>query len=166
MKKIEEQPQVENNQERKPTETLIQCEKVCLRECSFNPVNPEEHHDDPQVQFAIQPVVFDSIKMISELKVCLLNLRVNKKVGFLLKFTIVAYFKSKGNTTKEQLGEFGQLYSLSILWPYAREFAQTMFARSGFSMPTLPVINPTSTTDDMLKQGLINVIYQNSIKEN
>lgn len=153
-------PEINTSTDEDYQKTLIQCERVSLRECNLSAVNPEEHKDEPPVQFAIQPVVFGNDKMVSELKVCASNFRKNAKVGFILNFTMVAYFRGSENTTKEQLGEFGQLYTLSILWPYAREFAQDMFMRSGFPGSLLPVINPTATTEDMMKQKMIEVIYQ------
>jgi hypothetical protein len=158
--------EIKNEQEIKQSiETLIQCEKVTLRECNFSYINPDEYKDEPKIKFAVQPLVFNNQKMISELKVCILNIQTTKRLGQLLKFTMVAFFKGDENTTTAMLGEFGQLYSLSILWPYAREFAQDTFSRSGLSSSPLPVINPTATTQDMMRQGLIEVLFQDDLKE-
>jgi preprotein translocase subunit SecB len=154
----EEQQSNENFRE----SILIQCEKISLRECNLVAINSIEHKNDPELKFAVQPVVFGDNHLLSELKICLVNNNVNPKanLGFILNFTYMAVFSGPDTLTKEQMGEFGQLYTLSTLWPYAREFAQNIFLRTNFQTKPLPIINPTSTTAEMINQGLINVIYQ------
>jgi hypothetical protein len=142
-------------------EDQIQLIRISLHDCSLSLLT-DEHKNEPPIQFAIQPTVIGNSKMVSELRVCLINSKPEKPpfLGHMLTFTYLSYFKGEVNTTKEAMGKFGQLYTLAILWPYIREFAQDIFTRTGYKSPVLPIINPTATTLDMLKQGVINVIYQ------
>ncbi|MCX6053536.1 MAG: hypothetical protein NTZ74_01200 [Chloroflexi bacterium] len=144
-----------------PPEDQIQCIKISLHDCALSLLT-EEQKNEPPIQFAIQPTVIGDNKMVSELKVCLINTKPEKPpfFGHRLTFTYFCYFKGEETTTKEKMGRFGQLYTLAILWPYVREFAQDIFSRTGLKAPVLPIINPTATTMEMLEQGVINVHYQ------
>jgi len=146
-------------------ENLIECLNVGLKECALAPL-PIERKGDPRVQFAITPIVFGNDRLISELRICLINIVSEQPfVGQELTFAMAGVFRGSEVTTKEQMGEFGQMYTLSVLWPYAREFAQDIFHRTGMRFLPLPVINPTGTTADMLEQGQITVIYKENSEQ-
>jgi preprotein translocase subunit SecB len=141
-------------------ENLIECLNIGLKECSLVPL-PSERKEEPRIQFAITPIVFGNDRLISELRICLINIVSEEPfAGQELTFAMAGVFKGSEETTKEQMGEFGQLYTLSILWPYAREFAQDILHRTGRRYSPLPVINPTGTTLDLLEQGQITVIFK------
>lgn len=76
-----------------------------------------------------------------------------------LQFTLSGIFVSAGEINQVALGEFARLYTLSIIWPYAREYASDQFRRAGESFDSLPVINPQVVTDSLINADLVEVSY-------
>jgi preprotein translocase subunit SecB len=72
-----------------------------------------------------------------------------------LEFVLAGFFSCTEEIVDFDLSDFARQYTLSILWPYAREYASDVFKRSGFPFPELPIINPQSVTDDLLRKGLV-----------
>lgn len=139
---------------------MIKCESVNLKSCNLRFVTKEKVVDR-KLHFSLFPGVYDHL-LLSELRVSIVNfIPENDKFAQLLTFSLVGVFTSGDNVTNEDLGEFGKYYSLSIIWPYAREFSQDIFQRTGFSWDCLPIINPRDVTMKMIDSGDITVKFHN-----
>jgi hypothetical protein len=53
--------------------------------------------------------------------------------------------------------DFVKMYTLTILWPYAREYATDQFRRVGNDGAILPIINPQVVTQKIIEGNLIEV---------
>ena len=80
-----------------------------------------------------------------------------EKQGWFLRFGLVASFSADPAISPEQLGEFAKFYSLSILWPYAREYASDQLRRAGEDCLSLPIINPQVVTERLIEDDLVQV---------
>ncbi len=60
-----------------------------------------------------------------------------------------------------------KMYTLTILYPYAREYASEQFRRAGNHNVVLPIINPQVVTQQMIEMNFVNVqiIQTDSVKE-
>ena len=78
--------------------------------------------------------------------------------GCWLRFILVGTFAGDEGISPEELGEFARIYTLSISWPYAREYTSDQFRRTGEPFDSLPVINPQVLTEAILDAGLVEVV--------
>jgi preprotein translocase subunit SecB len=49
------------------------------------------------------------------------------------------------------------MYTLTILWPYAREYASDQFRRAGNHELVLPILNPQVVTQHIIEHDLVEV---------
>ena len=77
--------------------------------------------------------------------------------GYQLRFVFMATFIPDQGIPPEELGAFVKRYTLSILWPYAREYASDQFRRAGEDNFMLPIINSQVVTEQLLENDLIQV---------
>ena len=137
---------------------LIKCERVNLKSCNLRFL-PKDKVLDKKLHFSLSPGIYDHL-LLSELKISIVNIfPENDKFAQVLSFSLVGVFISDENVKNEDLAEFGKYYSLSILWPYAREFSQDIFQRTGFSWDCLPIINPQDVTKKMIDNEEITVTF-------
>jgi len=110
--------------------------------------------------------VLISAKVIEFLSISNLNVKIthkNKKrndtpmKGYQFDLTYSVIFRSSEGTPTNLLGEFTKLYTISILWPYVREYVHDTFSRCGESDFLLPLINPQVFTENLIKSKKINV---------
>ncbi len=57
-------------------------------------------------------------------------------------YGVMYRMESLPDFTPEQINGFGQVLGLSNVWPFWREFVQSITARMGFPPLTLPIIRP------------------------
>jgi len=142
-------------------ENQIKCERVNLKSCGLNFV-PTEKAGDQKLQFSLNCRVFENL-LLSELQIRMVNdFPENDQFSQVLQFQMVGVFSSGKAVSKENLGNFGKHYTLSILWPYAREFSQDLLQRTGFSWKCLPIVNAQETTKEMIENNSITVEFTGS----
>ena len=77
--------------------------------------------------------------------------------AFELSFIMMGVFYSQEDIPPDDFADFIRRYSLSIVWPYAREYTSDQLRRCGQIFPTLPIINPRMVTEQLIKGGLVDV---------
>jgi preprotein translocase subunit SecB len=78
--------------------------------------------------------------------------------GYDLSFVLMGIFKSQDEKiSPEDLGQFVKLYTLTILWPYAREYATDQLRRASIDDCILPIINPQIVTEHIITNNLVEV---------
>ena len=78
--------------------------------------------------------------------------------GYDLSFVLMGIFKSQDEKiSPEDLGQFVKIYTLAILWPYAREYATDQLRRAGMNDVVLPIINPQIVTEHIVENNLVEV---------
>lgn len=137
----------------------IKLERINLKSCNIN-FFPAEKSGDEKLSYSLSPSVFKNL-LLSELHIRIVNsIPNNDQFVQILNFSLIGIFTVDEGITKEAIGDFGTNYSISILWPYAREFSQDIFQRAGFPAQCLPIINAQEVTKDMVDKGLIKVKFQ------
>ncbi|MDD5368144.1 MAG: hypothetical protein PHQ40_03585 [Anaerolineaceae bacterium] len=138
----------------------IQCESVCLVTSSFQPLDlAKEECKDSRFTFKIRADV-DENHAFSQLdtRVVFIPGAENEPPrGYVLQFVLLGVFTASEPTPAEVLTDFARMFTLSILWPYAREYASDQFRRAGEVFDALPIINPQVVTEGLLKNNLIEV---------
>lgn len=146
----------------------ISCDRVNLIFSKFHQEIQDSADNFGKIEFIIQADVY-SDGLVSKLKVNIFNHLQNRTEKHLcrnLEFVLAGIFSCNEEATDIELQEFAKGYTLSILWPYAREYASDVFSRSGLPFPELPIINPQSVTKDMISKDLITINNKGySIKE-
>ena len=77
--------------------------------------------------------------------------------GYELRFTLLGFFAAEGDIPPKMLGDFVRMYTLSILWPYAREYTSEQLRRAGHPFESLPIINPQIVTEKLIEANLVQV---------
>lgn len=142
----------------------IQCVEIRLLSSSLSPLNPEqEEEEESRFTFGIKVDVRNSVaysRLRTEV-VFVSSKEGDPKRGYSLLFSLMGVFTGDEGTNAEILGNFARLYTLSILWPYAREYTSDQFRRAGEAFDALPIINPQFLTESMIEAGAVEVtIYE------
>lgn len=87
----------------------------------------------------------------------ILILNEETKAGYELNFGIMGSLKAEKDMPQAELAEYAKIYSLSFLWPYAREYSSSLIRRMSIDAPPLPIINPQTMTKMMVDEGLVQV---------
>jgi preprotein translocase subunit SecB len=142
------------------THASVQCEDIRLISSMLKPIIAKKDADNlPGFTFRIRALV-EGKKAYSYLEV-LINQFItghpSKLTGFELSYVLMGTFISHQNMRPEDLGDFVKFYSLTILWPYAREYATDVFRRTGTTEVVLPIINPQVVTELIVENNLVEV---------
>jgi hypothetical protein len=78
-------------------------------------------------------------------------------IDYELQFILLGIFVSDGTLQTEALAEFVRMYTLSIFWPYAREYTSDQLRRAGQRFDSLPIINPQVVTRKLIDGKLVKV---------
>lgn len=143
----------------------IQCKAVRLLSSHLEPLNPDEESDlDSRFSFNIQVDVTDDAAFAQlHTQVILVTSGEEEPLrGYRLQFVLVGVFAGDQTVTPNILGDFTRMYTLSILWPYAREYTSDQFRRTGDPFDSLPIINPQVLTESMIESKLIEVRIHSS----
>lgn len=141
-----------------PISYSIKCLNINLKSCSLN-IIAKDKVEDKKLKYSIQCHVFNNL-LLSELRVKTFSIiSENNQFAQSSSFIIVGVFSGETETPKNVLAEFGKFSSLTILWPYAREFYQSLLQRTGFAFDCLPVINAQVMTERMIKENSILINY-------
>jgi preprotein translocase subunit SecB len=142
------------------THYSVQCEDVRLISSILKPLVVEEDTEkSTKLAFRINAVV-DGNQAYSYLEVVSKNVFLedpSSLQGFQLSYVLMGTFSSSEKMTSEELAEFVKMYTLSILWPYAREYATDQFRRTGISDIILPIIKPQVVTEHIVENDLVKV---------
>jgi preprotein translocase subunit SecB len=139
---------------------LILCENIHLVSSTLSPiVDKQVTLKESQITFGIRSIVNgDRASSYLEVQLKYIISRSSEETpGYNLNFVIMGHFKSQEDLSPEEFGDFAKQYSLSILWPYAREYASDQLRRTGEKDFLLPIINPKAITEQLLENDLIEV---------
>ena len=144
------------------TRFVVQCEDIRLISSDLKPLVVEEEADKiTHFAFRIHAVV-EGQKAYSYLEV-LVNYLITDKTdelqGFQLSYVLMGTFFARQGMLSEDLGQFVKMYTLSILWPYAREYATDQLRRAGTIDAVLPIINPQVVTEHIVENNLVEVDF-------
>lgn len=125
---------------------------------SFAVALPDEHDYTQTGLSANIQVVVHRQKVQALLQVeYILILNEETKAGYGLNFGIMGSLQAEEDMPQAELGEYAKIYSLSFLWPYAREYSSSLIRRMSIDAPPLPIINPQTMTKMMVDEGLVQV---------
>lgn len=142
------------------THFSIQCDDIRLISSLFRPLAEEdEAPEGSRFTFKISAIVQDN-EAFSHLETQVIYLSVDdmdERKGYFLRFGLVAKFSGDVEIDTEQVADFVRYYTLSILWPYAREYAGDQLRRAGEACLSLPIINPQVVTERLIEDDLVLV---------
>jgi hypothetical protein len=141
----------------------IQCDEVRLVSSLFHPlVEEEDIPDETSFSFEIKAFVQEN-EAYSHLETQVIYFSAGDSQDtaskYFLRFGLMVKFVGDEGILPEEMGDFSKLYTLSILWPYAREYVSDHFRRAGESYVSLPVINPQIVTEQLIEEDLVEVIF-------
>ena len=142
------------------THAQIQCEDVRLITSSLKPLIVDKgKNTDTRFAFRIRAMVEEQ-KAYSYLEV-----KVNyffedgseELEGYNLSYVLMGIFSADKKLPQKDFADFIKMYTISILWPYAREYASDQFRRVGNHEIVLPIINPQVVTEHIVENNLVEV---------
>lgn len=138
----------------------IQCDDIRLVSSLLRPLGEEaEQYDSSRFTFKISAAVQGS-QAFSHLETQVIYRAADEAGeprGFHLRFGLLARFSGDEGIDPQEMGNFARLYTLSILWPYAREYAADQLRRAGEDCLSLPIINPQLVTERLIEDELVEV---------
>lgn len=141
------------------THYQVQCQRVLLLASELKPLKKSKKEKRAShFAFKIQISVRNQAAY-SRLKVQVIAVDDEDETspGFGLQFTLLGVFVGDAATPPQVLLDFSRLYTLSILWPYAREYTSDQLRRVGLPFDALPIINPQVVTERLIEAGLVEV---------
>ncbi len=142
------------------THYTVQCEDVRLISSRLQPILSDKKNDNaPRFTFRIRAVV-EGKKAYSYLEVLVNQFIVghpSKLNGFELSLVLMGTFAPSEDMSPEDLGNFVKQYTVTILWPYAREYVTDVFRRTSTKDVVLPIINPQVVTKYIVENNLVEV---------
>ncbi len=143
------------------SQSRIQCADIKLVSSLLRPLDKEKDKAQKESRFIfkIKAYVRENIALsyLDTQVVFVSSVEGEQLGGYWLRFSLLATFITNDDIKPEELGNFAKMYTLSILWPYAREYTGDQFRRVGASFDVLPIINPQVITEHMVNTGLIDV---------
>lgn len=149
------------------THYQVQCSEVRLLSSQLKPLKPgKSEKAASHFAFKIHVTIKDNAAL-SRLMVHVIAVDEDGKglPGFDLKFSLLGVFVGNESTPSQVLAEFARLYTLSILWPYAREYTSDQLRRAGQPFDALPIINPQVVTERLIEAGLVEVQGEGTVAE-
>lgn len=140
----------------------IRCTQVSLAESKLKIINFDNKKIDQEITFKISILIRNNL-ILSRLSTHIIRFTEEEKkeipVAFSLDFDLFGTFIADEELDQSFLIDFAKMYSLSILWPYAREYASDQFRRIEFKFSSLPIINPQVVTKQLIDKGKIKVDF-------
>lgn len=140
----------------------IQCEDIRLVSSVFRPLNAEDEDiKESGFHFKVRGFVQtnEAYSYLESQVVYVSETETDEVKGYFLRFGLVARFVANQEIETAVLDDFLKLYTLSIVWPYAREYASDQLRRSGEKAATLPIINPQVVTEQLIENKLVEIIH-------
>jgi preprotein translocase subunit SecB len=142
------------------THYSVQCDDIRLITSTLKPLIVDEKKDtSTRYAFRIHVIVEDQ-KAFSYLEVKINYFYkddLEELEGLNLAFVLMGTFGTNQEMPQGDFAEFVKMYTLTILWPYAREYASDQFRRSGCNEIILPIINPQVVTEHIVENNLVDV---------
>ncbi|MCX6064951.1 MAG: protein-export chaperone SecB [Chloroflexi bacterium] len=142
------------------THYSVQCEDIRLISSTLQPIIKKGATDSASnFAFRIHAVV-DGSQAYSYLEVqvdYIMSDEPDDVHGFALGYVLMGTFSADKDMSPEELGHFIKMYTLTILWPYAREYASDQLRRTGGDNIILPIINPQVVTEHIVENNLVEV---------
>lgn len=139
-------------------EKSFKCEVVNLVSSNYCQQLNQEHTDTAKLDIGIEIDIHED-RFIPKLKIDaeFTSDSNGEKIKHTLSFLLAGLFTLDGEWEKLEMIESAKLYSLSILWPYAREYAGDVFRRTGYPFPILPIINAQEMTRQFIENDKISI---------
>lgn len=142
----------------------IQCVEIFLRSSQLKTVSRNKTKNNKSgVKFKITAFVEDRAA-VSNFHVQIIRFDNDQEnpTGYHLRFTLSGIFIAGEGLNNDDLADFVRLYTLPILWPYAREYASDQLRRTGESFDSLPIINPQAVTERLINTDMVRVSVNDS----
>ena len=137
----------------------IQVADIRLISSDLTPLSDDEQVKESRFVFTIDAVI-DDHSAYSQMQVEVTHIGSQETSdfnGYFLRFNLLGIFIGSEEATPEDLAEFARMYTLTILWPYAREYTGDQLRRAGVPFDSLPIINPQVITEKLLTGDFISV---------
>jgi len=113
------------------THYIFQCDDIRLISSSLRPLASEKLDEKSRFAFRVKAVVEGSTAY------SYLEVQAHYDIpdglegvqGFQLSYVLMGTFNAQEETSSVELADFVKMYTLSILWPYAREYASDQLRR-------------------------------------
>jgi preprotein translocase subunit SecB len=142
------------------THYLVQCEDIRLITSTLKPLIVDKDKDtSTRFAFRIHAIV-EGKKAYSYLEVKINYFygdNPDELEGFNLAYVLMGTFGTYEEMPQATFADFVKTYTLTILWPYAREYASDQFRRVGNHEVILPIINPQVVTKNIVENNLVDV---------
>jgi len=142
------------------THASVQCDDIRLISSSLTPIlDKNEAGKSGQIAFRVHALI-DGKKAYSYLEVFASHKvasHPDKVVAFQLAFVLMGTFSTQQNMPPESYSHFMKMNTVTILWPYAREYVTSQFKRTGSNDVVLPIINPQVVTEHIVENDLVDV---------
>lgn len=142
-------------------QATVQCDDIRLIVSSLKPLLVDEKKET-STRFAFRVrVTIENNKAYSYLEVKVNYFFQDNKVddlqGFNLSYVLMGTFSTSSNLKPEDFAQFMKMNTVTVLWPYAREYASDQFRRAGNHEVVLPIINPQVVTKHIVENNLVEV---------
>ena len=147
------------NQINESEQSVIKCERINLLSSTLKQTEIESKKTTAKFSFSIDADVFVDY-IVARLTIKLKNQITSQSHRTILQsldFCLVGYFSTQPTTPHEVLENFTKLNTLSIIWPYAREYISDTLRRTGVPFPVLPIINPQVLAEEMERSKMMNI---------
>lgn len=142
------------------THFTAQCEDIRLITSSLKPLLVDEKRDtSTRFAFRVRATVEEQ-KAFSYLEVKVnyfFKEELDGLQGYNLSYVLMGTFTTEAPMLSQDFAHFIKMYTVSILWPYAREYASDQFRRAGNHDIVLPIINPQVVTEHIVENNLVEV---------
>lgn len=141
------------------THYQVQCAEVRLVSSVLKPLQESADLEGSRFVFKVEAYIQGNTAL-SHLHVQVISLEdetEGARSGYDLRFTLLGVFIAEGDVQPEALGNFVRMYTLSILWPYAREYTADQLRRAGHLFDALPIINPQVVTEKLVEADLVEI---------
>jgi preprotein translocase subunit SecB len=142
------------------THFSVQCEDVRLITSMLKPLVVDKDKDiSTRYAFRIHAII-EGLKAYSYLEVKVNYFYTEEESdleGFNLSFALMGTFGTASKMPQEAFINFVKMYTLTILWPYAREYVSDQLRRAGSHECILPIINPQVVTENIIENNLVEV---------
>ncbi len=142
------------------THAPVQCEDIRLIASSLKPLLVDTERDTAtRFAFRVRATI-EGQKAFSYLEVKVnyfFREQTDDLEGFNLSYVLMGTFSTEAALKPKDFAHFIKMYTVSILWPYAREYASDQFRRAGNYEIVLPIINPQVVTEHIVKNKLVEV---------
>ena len=159
-KKIKKKETAEVDVTLAETHSTVQCEDIRLITSSLKPLLVDEKRDtSTRFAFRVRATV-EGQKAFSYLEVKVnyfFKEELEDLQGFNLSYVLMGTFTTETLLPSQDFAHFVKMYTVSILWPYAREYASDQFRRAGNHDIVLPIINPQVVTEHIVENNLVEI---------